>query len=309
MNKELTIRQPYRITTMRYKFSVAEMRILFRIIEALQPHMVDKVQKSLFDDRLLVFRTRDFLPEGDQHYTLVKKALKSLTRKTFEIKGEDKNGKFVQYTGLIMRSRYYNNNERVEVEIDKLLVPQFLDLAKGFTRYSIDVAFNSDSVYTMKIYQLISHWKDIKEKYFSLQELRELLQVEEKYPKILELKRRVLDPAKRELKEKADVWFDYKNKKDGRQIVGLYFYIKQRKEEVEINQVNEAMEMQILNLLKTYFYLKNKHLEELKMIIGNASLHKRFLLKIQSLYEHMKTKKINSVQTYVTKSLLNEFKK
>lgn len=309
MSKELTIRQPYRITTMRYKFSVTEMRILFRIIESLQPQMVDKVQKSDLEETKLVFRTKDLLRVGDQNHTRVKEALSDLTKKTIEIQGENKNGKFIQYTGLIMKSRYFQNNERVEVVIDSLVVQEFLDMAKGFTRYLIDIAFNFESEYTMKFYQLINHWKDIKVKYLPLQEFREWLHLEEKYPKVKELNRRVLEPMKKELKEKGDVWFDHKNKKEGRQIVGFYLHIKQRKEEAEKIQQNEYMERQIVTLLKTYFYLEREHLDNLKRITGDNSLHKRVLLKIQNLYEHIKTKKINGVQAYVTKSILNEFEK
>jgi len=82
----------------------------------------------------------------------------------------------------------------------------------------------------MKLYQYISHFRDFarnkKTIQCNLETLKQWLQIEDKYPKPSELKKRILEPAMKELKEKADVWFDIAERvMDGRKMVGWKFNI------------------------------------------------------------------------------------
>ena len=63
--------------------NIHEMRIMVRIIEAMQPNMVygedrSAVQQTLLGDTILHLRTKDLLPSKSENYACVKRALKSL---------------------------------------------------------------------------------------------------------------------------------------------------------------------------------------------------------------------------------------
>jgi len=60
----------------------------------------------------------------------------------------------------------------VKVELDRSLVPSYLALAKNYSQYVLDVAFNSSSPYVMKLYQFVSHWKDKRKITVQLEDLR-----------------------------------------------------------------------------------------------------------------------------------------
>ncbi|MCG8453234.1 MAG: replication initiation protein, partial [Spirochaetales bacterium] len=93
------IKQPYAITMARHRLNVHEMRIMVRIIEAMQPNMVyaedrSVVQQTLLGDTILHLRTKDLLPSKSENYACVKRALKSLEQKVISIRGKDSKGEY-----------------------------------------------------------------------------------------------------------------------------------------------------------------------------------------------------------------------
>ena len=59
------------------------------------------------------------------------------------------------------------------------------------------------------MYELCCRWADKGGFEITLVEFRKILFIEDKFKQIVQLKDRVLDMAQRELKESADVWYDY----------------------------------------------------------------------------------------------------
>ena len=78
----------------------------------------------------------------------------------------------------------------------------------------------------MRIYQYISHFRDLKQINVHAQNIRDTLGISDKYKAIDDLKKWVVNPAMKELGGKADVWFDIaENIKEGRRVVGWKFNI------------------------------------------------------------------------------------
>ena len=111
------IKQPYAITVAKHNFNVHAMRIMTRITQALQKDMMYgktrlEVQKTLFGDKIIRFPTQYLLPKGSQNYAAVRRALRSLEEKSMLIRGKDKHGSYEATARLIMKSKYYLNNEK-----------------------------------------------------------------------------------------------------------------------------------------------------------------------------------------------------
>jgi len=79
----------------------------------------------------------------------------------------------------------------------------------GFTKYILEIAMESNSKYTLLIYQLISQWKDKGGFSWSVDNFKKKIGISEKYNRIIDLNNRVIKPAYLELHEKADIWFEY----------------------------------------------------------------------------------------------------
>ena len=229
---EVMLKQPYGLTMSRHKFNAHEMRIMLRIIQALQPRMVyDKspfeLKKTDLGDTKVTIPTKYLLPRGTKNHEVVRNALESLTKKHINIKFFDDNGIVKEiFTNLVKEGSYQYRSEFVGVEISRNLMPQLLGLAKNYTRYLLKVAFNSSSPNVMKLYQYASQWRDKKQTFAKVDSLRKWLRLEGKYKKPADMKKWVLDPAIKELKAKADVWFDIAERvMEGRRMIGWKFNI------------------------------------------------------------------------------------
>ena len=127
---------------------------------------------------------------------------KEVTIPTYDAKGLAKE----VFSSLILKSEHDYRNSIITITIDKELLPELLALAHGYTKYSIQVAFNSSSIYTSKLYKLASHWRDKGFFEISIERLREILGIVDKYDVPSRIKKWIIDPATDELKERGDVW-------------------------------------------------------------------------------------------------------
>ena len=209
-NEVKDVVQSYLITTARYKFSVMEKRIMYRIIESGQDliegrklHGHITVQPNLLNDREVTMSYTDIL-ENSNNINTVRKALLDLTKKMV-VWGNTKVGG--AYT-LIERPKWDDTRGlfsfRVPQPIWDAMMMQF---EKGFRKYQLETAMGFSSVYSMRLYELISR-QQYPLTYF-VDDLKGMLGVDGKYPRLYDFKKWVLNVAKEELDANADYSFDY----------------------------------------------------------------------------------------------------
>lgn len=223
-NKEII--QSYIVTTAKYDFSVYEKRILYRIIEKLQ-HETEGQKlsssfsvKNLFGDRTVEIPVREFLNgEKDKNHALVKKALTSLRNKTIEIEDE----KSWQVIGLIEKPKIEKFDSIARFEVQKDVYEALLNFAKGFRKYELKTAFQFESVYSMRFYELFSGQQT--KIIYSIEALKEMFGISDKYKdKSSNFINKVVKVAKIELDEKSPYSFDFVAQKTGRKFTHIAFY-------------------------------------------------------------------------------------
>lgn len=310
-NNTTLVKQPYAITMAKHHLNIHEFRIMTRVIQALQPNMVygkdrSSMQHTLLGDVILQLPTKELLPEGSENHSLVKKSLKSLEQKIIHVRGKDSQGEYETHARLIMKSKYYLNNQLIEIQLDRDLLPDMLALARNYSQYLAEVAFNSSSPYVARLYIFFSHWKDKTKKTVMLDTLREWLDLENKYEKAKDFRKRILEPASEELKKRADVWFEIEAPiKVGRSITGYVFKIfKRGGNNLDLER---AHSQNIRNVLRELFDLGDYHLNQLGSIINKPALHAHVYEKIQEIGEQVRKGNVKHVKAYVVKSLKNEF--
>jgi len=316
--ENIALKQPYAITLARHRLNVHEMRIMFRIVEALQPNTQygqrrkDIINSTLFGNKIIRVPTKSLLPKGNKHYEFVRRAIKALRRKDITINKEDhKKGKSEVYTGLIVRGEYYHNNEFVEIEIDRDLLPCFLALAKNYSQYLLEVAFNSSSPNVMKLYQYISHWKDKPQIEVMIEDLREWLQLGDKYPSPRNFRVYILEPAIKELEAKSDIYFKINSPiKQGRRIIGWKLRIfRKALTDKEKNQAT-AFEQNIRMFLTNHFKLRDKDIEQFSKFIEKPELHRHIWDAMHRVAKRIDSRlqPIKNRRAYMLATLKNEFK-
>lgn len=223
-NKDLI--QSYIITSAKYDYSVYEKRILYRLIEFFQSltkgeklnHKVH-LTKDLFDVSIITMPIAMFLNgEEDKNHSRVKEAIRSLENKKFEYE-DDRTWEIIR---IISEPKIDKYKEFVTFRINPKVVQAFLDFSKGYSKYELATAMSFESIYAMRFYELLSGQKTPIT--YSIENLKIMFQIQDKYAKVNDFFRYVIEPAKKELDKASPYSFEYKPIKTGRKITSIKFY-------------------------------------------------------------------------------------
>ena len=296
-SKEIT--QSYLTTTAKYNFSVNEKRILYKIIEHTQYFLKgEKLNKKInifekLDENICKIQLpiADCFPTDNGNYVIVKDALKSLQSKTIEFEIKSRNGYYWAFGGLIF-SPTFNEKGVMTFYMQNNVLETMYNFAGGYRQFNLDIAMGLSSVYSMRLYELIAGQDTSQQpKHYKIETLRDMFKLngdgenqQPKYPLIGDFLKRVIKPAQKELKEKADWYFEYEPVKKGRKIVQLVFWIYRN--EKNTNQETERKTIQSLtsiewdvspaiqNVLKNHFNIDRTSIKTNRDLF--EKLHKKY---------------------------------
>ena len=228
--------QSFIITTARYDFNVYEKRILYRMVRFAQSQIeglafrnnICKIDHELIGAVQLTFPMSDFkTSKDDKNNRRIKAALVALSHKTITYQNENSWG----HISLIANPHIWNEKGKsfVGFIVDGKVWDAILDFSKGYSKFYFDVAFSLESVYSMRLYELLSSQE--KAICFSIDELRRIFELGDinaeqgtvKYRNSGDMIRKVIEPSKQELDEKSPVTFKYDLIRSGRKITSIVF--------------------------------------------------------------------------------------
>lgn len=122
---------------------------------------------------------------------------------------------------------YVEGSGYIEAKFNDDMRPFLLQLKRRFTQYNLQSFMQLSSQHSMRIYELLKMREGLRFLRISVEELREILCCEHSYNRFTDFKRWVIENARDELKEKADIYFNYKVERDGQTPVRINFIIKQ----------------------------------------------------------------------------------
>ena len=219
--------QSYIFTTAVYDFNVYEKRIIYNLVRLAQSQIEGvKLSESLYridhayKDYLVVeLPISDFLiDEDDKNHSRIKAALRSLHRKTFTYQFD---GTWECFS-IIANPKVRLRSSKVSFIVDTRVWDVLLNFSRGFSRYDLEIAFNLESSYSMRFYEMLAGQKEPIA--YSIDSLRKEFGLEGKYKLNKDFIRRVIESAKSELDLKSPVTFTYRQLKDGRKITRILFY-------------------------------------------------------------------------------------
>ncbi len=106
------------------------------------------------------------------------------------------------------------------------LKPYLLQLKGAFTKCNLATLNKFRSIYSIRIYQLLYQHKNIGSRVFEVDQLKEIIGLnKDQYSSFEDFKRRIINTAKMELDEKAEISFILEKIKTGRKITHLKFVI------------------------------------------------------------------------------------
>lgn len=226
--------QSYILTAARYELSVYEKRILYCLVELAQSEVEGKgvadfvgakVSTNLFGDKDVSLPIRYILADDDDNnYTQAKNAFRSMTRRLLEYEDD----KVWSITNFIERVNLEKKRGYVNFRVAPIIWSVILDFTKGYRKFELKTAMSLRSVYAMRLYELMSGQKTPL--HYTVEDLRKMLRVENKFKKVSDFEKRVLAVAKKELDEKSPYSFTYdamvepSRGRTGMKVVGYALY-------------------------------------------------------------------------------------
>ncbi|MCP4491244.1 MAG: replication initiation protein, partial [Gammaproteobacteria bacterium] len=121
----------------------------------------------------------------------------------------------------------------VILSFDPKLKPYLLHLKREFTKYNIKIVTYFQSIYSVRIYQLLKQYKGIGYREFRVDELKEILGLKKtQYSAFKDFRKWVLNQAKKEFEKKdasgnckCDLTFELEKIREGRKIARLKFIV------------------------------------------------------------------------------------
>jgi len=218
MKKRNIVKQNYHLVNAKYKLNTSEIKFIMTALAQIDTNDEEfqeyEIKVSELESKLQVKKNETYL----------KQFAKRILSKPLEVPTD---------TGWVVfnwfsKIQYIRGEAKFLVRIDKDLKPYLLDLKKRFVKYNLKYILPLSSNYSIRIYQLLKEYEKLTRRTFTVDELRELLQIPKSYL-YADFKRKVLKVAEKELIENCDIFFEYEEIKKGRKVNEILFRIKPNK--------------------------------------------------------------------------------
>ncbi|WP_182009532.1 replication initiation protein [Priestia aryabhattai] len=202
-----------------YKLSLQEQRILLIMASKVQPN--DETLKTYR------FRAKDFIEivgnkKGTGFYSYLKEIVNGLQTKILTIKEKGRQRNY----NWVITSIYEENEGYITLQFHPSLKYLFLELKEKFTSYQLENVVRLNSVYSIRIYELLKQYERLRKRELTLEELRHFLAIEPtKYKQYGHFKSKVLAVAQKEINNKTDIHFEFVEIKTGRKVTSIEFII------------------------------------------------------------------------------------
>ena len=221
MNQELVVTKANKLVEASYRLSISEQRVMALLVTQLHPDdeefkpyrfKVADLEKLIADEE----RVQKAL------YSRVMALTRGLQEKVLQIREPDG----LLQVSWLCSAKYFEGQGEVELEFSPRLKPYLLQLQERFTSYRLGNVVKLRSRYSVRLYELLKQYESLGKRSFELVELRLVLGLaDEEYSTWHDFKKRVLEPALRELPKKTDLEFSYTVRKRARAVAFVDFKI------------------------------------------------------------------------------------
>lgn len=228
----------------RYDFTLAEQRTIAFICSKIKPiEALDRAKGTPFqleyEFSILDYVRTCGLQDNGKLYEEVKATLKNLSDKSMWLQQEDGSEVLVRWLAKVRTNK---RSGIAKIKIDEDLAPYLFDLQSKFLSYGLKNILNMKSQYSIRIYELLKSYYDMKvgqtdrrewqDKAYKpkkiswtvdLEEFKKLLMVDtiKSYANFKDLRRYVLEKAQNEINELTDINVYFEPITKGRKVIKL----------------------------------------------------------------------------------------
>ncbi|MGB3223161.1 MAG: replication initiation protein [Desulforhopalus sp.] len=224
-NKSPIVVQSNKLVESRYILSVNEQRLVFAVASMIHPDDVDFYPYEIKIRDLATILNIDL----NNAYKNADRLTDQLMQRVLVIPEDDGPLK----VGWVSSCKYNNKKGTISFSFDPHLKPYLLQLKRDFTQSKLSILAQFQSIYSIRIYQLLKQYKKIGYRVFEVDDLKEILGIDKgKYSQFKQFRQWVLNQAKKEFEKKneagfplCDLTFKLETIREGRNIARLKFII------------------------------------------------------------------------------------
>lgn len=252
-NKEIIVKSNHLIEA-KYKLSMREQKIIL--------YLISKIEKNDDDLKLYRISVKDFNEmmglKGSPKYAEIREITTELLKKVLEVK----NGKTIYSFHWLSLVAYNEQEGTIDMRFDPILKPYLLDLKRDFTKLNLKHILLLKSGNSIRIYELLKQYLNIRERTIKITDLKLFLGLDENgYQMYSDFKRKVIMPSMKEINEKTDITFEFKEIKEGRKVAALRFFIYSKNLETqEVVSLEEPLDDPVFHEVKMILYKKGYEL-------------------------------------------------
>ena len=281
MEKNYIVTKSNKLINCEYDLSVFEQKIILTLASMVQP------QDTEFKE--YEFKIKDFIKllglKTQTKYTEIPKITRDLMRKVFEIR----EGKKILQLAWLSSAEYEIGTGMVSLKFDSKLKPYMLGLKKFYTTYKLANVLILKSKYSIRIYEILKSNEFKNNIQIELDELKNMVGAKAEYLKVYaDFKNKVLIQAQKELIEKTDISFEFKEIKTSRKVTSIKFYIHSTdKVKYEIAATTENLHNDLISQVQSVCHKHKITDHEAGSILKEANNN---IDLIKQCYEYLLTK-------------------
>jgi plasmid replication initiation protein len=238
----IILKQHKKVTEAWYEMSALRKSILYMVMAQFKDD--DPVGKKYF---VSIQEIKNKLKEVGQQVDLtqIQEDIRKLISQVYIF--NDDQGDHVQMS-LFSVVEYTDESDVIKIGIVPEVRRYLFDLEFDFTSYQFLAALSLESIYSKRIYEMISHYKDVGIFKISVQELRDRLKLTINSNKLngwTAFEKTVLESPVKEVNEKTELNATYSLKKTGPKYTDIEFYITKKEDTVPKEGVQAQLKLGI----------------------------------------------------------------
>lgn len=249
--KKSVVAQDNRFIYAKYNFDANELKIFLWMVAKINPEKDERFEPSRIPvSEIFQIYNHKF----DNNHTYVKKLIEKMIHKTYieDLRILDKKTtkevNVIRAFTFFKRLTYQIGDGFIEYEFNEKLIPYFLNLKQRFTQIKYQAIWNMNSVYGMRIYNILMCEINQNKKRFkmNLAVLQNILSIDNSLKTWQNFRKKVIDPAIRNINKNEDSLISIsklRTSKTGKKITEIEFifdykkseYLKQKEDEKKRN--------------------------------------------------------------------------
>ncbi len=276
------VKKSNKLISASYSLTVNEQRLLLACLSKVDSRK--KLQETdLFVVSVEQMKELFYTQENEKNvYRDLKEAAEKLLERKVRI---DEPNSITGYTiaNFVQAAKFEPDLMQVSVRFTYDLSPYLSELTEKFTEYRLGHIAQLTSSYAIRIYELIVSWFGRNGKYtenkIEIRELRQILDISDKYAQFGQLKQYILDPAIRQINENSDFNVSVEFTKRGRAYHWITFRFEQK---VDIQAAEQGKRTE-----REHRALQNEAAKQNRVIREQQQEHEQKLAEIQKQWETM----------------------